>query len=187
MDQKDIQKATKASTPEQKRLDLQAKDLPISRGGIEPRVLSNVLARAADKGVTLLYRNLTSIVEELKLWTNNWPRRVNGQLFVPGQHDYRMLTSMDELFAWFYSQFEVRWSSSDAADLTSLSPQTTPISPRQFFAHLCATADPDYDSVENKPHEPRLPNSFLPLHPPPRTYGPRSWRIWRTAQRRHTT
>jgi hypothetical protein len=160
MDRKNTPKATKASTPERKLWDSHAKDLPKSPGGSEPRVLSNVVARANDGGVTLLYRNLASIVEELKQWTNNWPRRVNGQLFVPGDCDYRLLTNADQLFAWFYSMFEVRWITSEVADMTGMSPQTTPISSRQFYSHLAATTDPDYDSVENKPHEPALPNSF---------------------------
>jgi hypothetical protein len=84
---------------------------------------------------------------------------VNGQLFVP-EDGIRLLDSVDELFAWFYSRFEVRWASHDVADSTGLIPQATPISPRQFFSHLRATIQPDYDSVENQPHEPHLPNSF---------------------------
>src|SRR5262249_100706 len=96
---------------------------------------------------------LPDICHEFNQLTNNWPRRVGTDLFVPGiNFQSRFLENTAQLFAWLAPTAHPDWAR--GPDM---------ITQEQFLAHLRETAPP-YTTEEQDPQFPPLANAYY-LHP----------------------
>lgn len=101
------------------------------------------------------------ISRDLYRLTDGWPRRVDGDLFTDdGTGTIRWLPTPASMFAWLKSRSGVKWLDGADADDRSF------VTREELHCHLRATAQ-SYVTVEEAPHQPRVPGVYYACGDPP--------------------
>ncbi|HVS37407.1 MAG TPA: hypothetical protein VMS17_17730 [Gemmataceae bacterium] len=130
-----------------------------SRRVDEPAFANYRVEKIDDQDAVKIGLSVPCIAQRLAELTKGWPKRVERQLFVPGD-DYRplRLESPDALFAWIGMQL-----GADADNGIWWARGEDKVTQAQLHAHLRQSAQ-CFDAIEAAPHHPALPRTYY-LHP----------------------
>jgi len=140
--------------------------------------LTNYASAKDDEGTKImLVRSVDTISQAISEITGGWPRRVAGQMFVPGTlpkgevpgaGSVRYIKSADEVFAWVSQHADLLWIKQGTKNRQGRS--CTPVTKAEIAAHLRDTASPSYAGVECLPHAPAVNGVYyLPINLPEAT------------------
>lgn len=148
---------------------------PTTTAPCETVVLSNVVdalkngKKVGEKVPVTYFKSARQIFDEMRRYSDGWPKNCGGQLFAVEPIDRKMgpqekeiwLSSADIFMAWLQRVMTVRWC---AATATCYDRETgsirTPITKQEFFQSVRAMVDDLYTSIQMFPHYPPLADAY---------------------------
>lgn len=99
--------------------------------------------------------SMPDVLEQLRVATGGWPRRVGGALFIDDpEHGIGWLEKQASLFGWIRSKRDVTWYGGKKM-----------VTRDEFFHELLRTSKV-YDAVETLPHEPTIASHYYACKTP---------------------
>jgi len=125
----------------------------------EESIANLELVRKTEDGKVTSAVRIGHIQKRVAKLSSDWPRNVNGVLFTNSHGHIRMLEKEAGLFSWLHDIAPVRWNQGNDTQGVSV------VTKSEFYEHL-RNSTTNYESVEEYPHVPKLPNFYYAWHPP---------------------